>query len=145
MTPDSNLLVSAYRADHPHHLVARQWLQDTLTQAASGRTSLLLWDMVVVGFMRSTTDPQVFHQADTLLEASGFVDHLLSRPGVQYQHQGPTWPHLQQRCLALPPGGHGLGHAWLAAAVLQSGETLCTFDPCFQPLLPSEQLILLKT
>jgi predicted nucleic acid-binding protein len=34
--------------------------------------------------------------------------------------------------------------AWIAAMVMQSGETLCTFDRDFTRLLPPGQLHLLK-
>jgi predicted nucleic acid-binding protein len=36
IAPDVNVLVAAFRADHPHHTTARIWLEQALTQAASG-------------------------------------------------------------------------------------------------------------
>jgi predicted nucleic acid-binding protein len=29
VTPDVNVLVAAFRTDHPHHATARSWLSDT--------------------------------------------------------------------------------------------------------------------
>jgi predicted nucleic acid-binding protein len=40
--------------------------------------------------------------------------------------------------------GDLISDAWIAATVMQTGETLCTFDRDFTRLLPSDQLILLK-
>ena len=45
-----NVLVAAFRPDHPHHPVARAWLDDVVVQAAHGRASLTLLGKVVTGF-----------------------------------------------------------------------------------------------
>jgi predicted nucleic acid-binding protein len=51
---------------------------------------------------------------------------------------------LRELCLKQQLTGNLVSDAWIAATVMQSGETLCTFDRNFARLLPSEQLILLK-
>jgi toxin-antitoxin system PIN domain toxin len=144
MTPDVNVLVSAFRPDHPHHLTAHQWLDDTVRQAGNGRVSLQLLGMVVTGFVRITTHPKIFHEIDPLKDVSNFLDSLLSCPGVQFQTQGAAWPHFRELCLTRQVRGNLVSDAWIAATVLHSGETLCTFDPDFTRLLPAKQLILLK-
>ena len=144
MTPDVNVLVAAFRPDHPHHLPARAWLDDAVVQAASGRASLMLLGTVVTGFLRITTNPKIFRETDPLQDVSDFIDSLLSCPSVQFQPHGATWPHLRQVCLAQQATGNLITDAWIAATVMQSGETLCTFDRDFSQLLPSAQLILLK-
>jgi toxin-antitoxin system PIN domain toxin len=144
MTPDVNVLVAAFRPDHPHHLSARAWLDDAVVQAANGRASLMLMGTVVTGFLRITTHPKIFRETDAIDDVSDFVDSLLSCPGVQFQPQGATWPHLRQVCLAQQATGNLITDAWIAATVMQSGETLCTFNRDFSRLLPSAQLLLLK-
>jgi toxin-antitoxin system PIN domain toxin len=144
MTPDVNVLVASYRADHPHHQSARAWLDDAVAQAASGRASLVLLGTVVTGLIRITTNPKIFKEIDPLQDLTEFVDSLLSCPGVLFQAQGTTWPNLRQVCLTQQVGGNLVTDAWIAATVLQSGETLCTFDRDFSRLLPSAQLLLLK-
>ncbi len=42
MTPDVNVLVAAPRSDHPHHELARAWLEQAL-MAPVRRTPLTLW------------------------------------------------------------------------------------------------------
>jgi toxin-antitoxin system PIN domain toxin len=143
MTPDVNVLVAAYRPDHPHHLPARAWLDDAVVQAANGRTSLMLLGMVVTGLIRITTHPKIFQQTDPLQDVTDFVDSLLSCPSVQFQSQGTTWPNLRQVCLEQQVSGNLVTDAWIAAMVMQSGETLCTFDRDFSRLLPADQLLLL--
>jgi hypothetical protein len=144
MTPDVNVLVSAFRPDHPHHLSARDWLDDAVVQAANGRSSLSLMGTVVTGFLRTTTHPKIFLETDTLQDVSDFIDSLLSCPGVQFQPQGTTWPNLRQVCLKQQVSGNLVTDVWIAATVMQSGETLCTFDRDFSRLLPTDQLLLLK-
>lgn len=144
MTPDVNVLVASFRPDHPHHHVARAWLDNAVIQAASGRSSLTLLGQVVTGFLRVTTNPRVFRMVDPLQDLIDFVDSLLSCPGVQFQAHSTTWPNLRQVCLAQQVNGNLISDAWIAATVMQSGETLCTFDSDFSRLLPSGQLHLLK-
>lgn len=36
MTPDVNVLLAASRSDHPHHGVARDWLEQAASAAAAG-------------------------------------------------------------------------------------------------------------
>jgi toxin-antitoxin system PIN domain toxin len=144
MTPDVNVLVSAFRPDHPHHLSARAWLDDAVVQAANGRASLMLLGTVVTGFLRITTNPKIFRETDPLQDVIDFIDSLLSCPGVQFQPQGTNWPNLRQVCLTQQVSGNLVTDAWIAATVLQSGETLCTFDRDFSRLLPADQLFLLK-
>ena len=144
MTPDVNVLVAAFRPDHPHHGAARAWLDDAVIQAASGRASLTLLGKVVTGFLRVATHPKIFRVIDPLQDLTDFVDSLLSCPGVRFQPHGATWPHLRQMCLTQQASGNLITDAWIAATVMQTGETLCTFDRDFARLLPTEQLLLLK-
>jgi len=144
MTPDVNVLVSAYRPDHPHHLPARHWLDETVRQAANGRASLQLLGMVVTGFVRITTHPKIFLEIDPMQDVTDFLDSLMSSAGVQFHAQDSVWPYFKELCLTRQVRGNLVSDAWIAATVMQSGETLCTFDRDFTRLLPSHQLILLK-
>jgi len=144
MTPDMNVLVSAFRPDHPHHHAARKWLDEAVMQAAKGQASLSLMGMVVTGFVRITSNPKIFKQTDPLADVCDFIDSLLSCPGVQFQTQSASWPNFRQLFLTQQIKGDLISDAWIAATVMQTGETLCTFDRDFTRLLPSDQLILLK-
>ena len=104
----------------------------------------MLMGMVVTGFLRITTNPKIFKQTDPLADVCNFVDSLLSRQGVQFQPQTASWSSHSQLCLKQQTKADLITDAWIAASVMQSGETLCTFDRDFVRLLPSDQLILLK-
>ena len=143
MTPDVNVLVAASRSDHPHHAVARAWLEPAVRASADG-AAFTLMPMVLASFLRLVTSPKIFEQATPIEGAVAFVDALLASPGVQLAPLGPEWPTLRQLCLEQRLGGNDMPDAWLAAAVVHTGEHLVSFDRDFRKLLGRGQFTLLK-
>ncbi len=144
MTPDVNVLVAAARTDHPHHDVARAWLEETLAEAGSGRVCTLM-PMVLTSFLRLVTSPKIFERPTPIEAAIGYVDALLSLPGAQLADLGAEWKRFRQLCLDKKPSGNDLPDTWLAAAVAQRGEHLVSFDRDFKKLLGRAQLTLLAS
>lgn len=142
MTPDVNVLVAASRTDHPHHAVARAWIDEAVTAAGAG-AAFTLMPMVLASFLRLVTSPKIFQQATPIEAAVAFVDALLASPGVQLAPVGPEWPRLRKLCLDKQLGGNALPDAWLAAAVAHLGEHLVSFDRGFRTLLGRSQFTLL--
>ena len=142
MTPDVNLLVAASRSDHPHHSTSSVWLSQSLSAAGAG-ASFTLMPMVVASFLRLVTSPRIFKVPASIDAALQFVDALLEQPGVHRADLGPEWPTLRQLCLDKQLTGNDLPDAWLAAATLQLGEHLATFDTDFKKLLPRSKLTVL--
>ena len=143
MTPDVNVLLAASRADHPHHPVARAWLQSAMAGAAE-HADLGLLSAVLTSFLRLVTHPKVFAQPTPTAQALAFVDSLLSSPGVALLGEHDSWTHLHQLCLQHPLHGNDLPDAWIAACTLQNQQVLVTFDPGFAALLPAQNLLLLQ-
>jgi toxin-antitoxin system PIN domain toxin len=142
MTPDVNVLVAASRDDHPHHLVARRWLEEALEEAASG-ASLLLLPMVVASFLRLATHPRVFVVPTPIADAIAFVESVLAAPGVHMPAIGPEWPRLKMLCLARKLRANALPDAWIAATIQELGDHLATFDADFRKLLKRSEMTLL--
>ncbi|MCY7308833.1 MAG: PIN domain-containing protein [Rhodoferax sp.] len=142
MTPDVNVLVAASRADHPHHAVARAWLEEAVLASGAG-AAFTLMPMVLVSFLRLVTSPKIFQQATPIEDAVAFVDALLASPGVQLAPLGPEWSKLRQLCLGKQLGGNDVPDAWLSAAVSHLGEHLVSFDRGFRKLLSRGQFTLL--
>jgi len=138
MTPDVNVLVAASRSDHPHHAVARAWLEEAVGAAFT------LMPMVLASFLRLVTSPKIFHLPTPVEDAVAFVDALLASPGVRCAHLGAEWPSLRRLCLEKRLGGNDVPDAWLSAAVSHGGEHLVSFDRDFRKLLPRGQFTLLK-
>jgi toxin-antitoxin system PIN domain toxin len=142
MTPDVNVLVAAYRADHPHHTTARTWLEQALTQAASGATFSVM-PMVTASFLRLVTSPKIFQQPTPIADAVSFVGVMLAATGVRQTTAGAEWPRMRSLCLERQLSGNDLPDAWLTACVMHHGEHLVTFDRDFRKLLPRGQLTVL--
>ena len=142
LTPDVNVLLAAYRADHPHHRPAREWLTQTLAGlAAGGRLTLL--PMVCAAFVRLATHGRVFTVPATAAEALAFLDALAAAPGCEMQALGSEWPAFAALCRARALAGNLVQDAWIAAAARVAGATLVTFDRDFEALLePHERRIL---
>ena len=144
MTPDVNVLVAASRRDHPHHGVALAWLEGALANARRG-AAVALMPMVVASFLRLVTSPKIFQQPTPITQALEFVAAMLATPGVYLGALGPEWPKFRQLCLDKNLSGNDLPDAWLAAAVVQLGEHLVSFDRDFRRLLARGQFTLLAT
>ena len=139
MTPDVNVLVAAFRADHPHHAKAGAWLREVITAG----TSFAIVPLVAVSFLRLVTNPRVFPDAAPMAKAVAFVDALLARPGVHWLAAEGEWAALNVLCLENRVAGNGVPDAWLAATVTSLGEHLVTFDSGFRRLLARRQLTVL--
>lgn len=142
MAPDVNVLVAASRSDHPHHAVARTWLEQAVRGSGEGATFTLM-PMVLASFLRLVTSPKIFKMATPMEDAVAFVDALLASPGVQLATLGPEWPKLRRLCRDGQLSGNDVPDAWLSAAVANTGEHLVSFDRDFRKLLERGQFTLL--
>lgn len=142
MTPDVNVLLAASRSDHPHHKVAFACLDEAVAACAEGAT-LKLIPMVVASFLRLVTNTKIFVKPTPVEDAIGFIDALLTMPGVEMPPLGVEWPMLRQLCIAKKLSANDIPDAWLAAAVIQLGEHLVTFDADFKKLLSRTQVTVL--
>ncbi|MGQ0711200.1 MAG: TA system VapC family ribonuclease toxin [Rhodoferax sp.] len=143
MTPDVNVLVAAFRTDHPHHASARHWLTLQLTPSSTKASTLHLLPVVVAGFLRVTTHPKVFQQPDTMEDAVAFIDSLMAYPHCAYQATSAAWAEFKQVCLRGPVKAALVSDALIAANVVQTGDILATFDRDFHRLLKPHQLTVL--
>ncbi|MBK6599316.1 MAG: PIN domain-containing protein [Proteobacteria bacterium] len=143
MTPDVNVLVAASRSDHPHHAIARSWLEQSAAAAAAGST-LILMPMVIASFLRLVSSPKIFPEPTPVDDAVAFVDALLTAQGVHLAPLGPEWPRLRQLCVDKRLKGNAVPDAWLAAATIHLGEHLVSFDRAFRKLIGRSQFTLLE-
>ena len=72
-----------------------------------------------------------------------FVDTLLAMPGIEMPSLGVEWAMLRQICIDKNLAANDIPDAWLAAAVIQLGEHLVTFDAGFRKLLRRTQVTVL--
>ena len=143
MTPDVNVLIAASRSDHPHHKTAHAWVDQIIAACADGATVKLM-PMVVASFLRLVTNAKIFVNPTSVEDAVGFLDALLTVPGVEMPALGAEWPMLRRLCVERKLAANDIPDAWLAAAVIQLGEHLVTFDADFKKLLRRTQLTVLS-
>ena len=144
MTPDINVLVAAFRSDHPHSAPARNWLAKARHSCAEGSATLTLLPMVVAGFLRSVTNRRIFVNPDSIDGATAFIDALLESPGAELRASSGEWALLRDKLLTPELQGNFVTDAWIAAATEVLSEHLVTFDRDFKRLLPPRDLTLLK-
>lgn len=142
MLPDTNVLVAAFRADHPHHAVAVRWLQGALDSAANSQR-LLLPMAVISGFLRLVTNVKIFHDASTPEHAVEFIDWLTDAPGASLLSDAQEWPEFRALVLGKNLVGNHIPDAWLASLAISLGEPFASFDKGFSRLLPRSLLTLL--
>lgn len=142
MTPDINVLVAASRSDHPHHSIARDWLEQALAACeAGGRLEVL--PMVAAGFLRLVTNRRVFPNPSPIKDAVQFVDAILATPGVEMPDGGREWKTLRGICLEEELSGNDIPDAWIAATVKVLNSRLVTFDRGFRRLLSNNEVLFL--
>jgi toxin-antitoxin system PIN domain toxin len=142
MTPDVNVLIAASRSDHPHHKSAFPCLNEAIAACADG-ASVKLMPMVVASYLRLVTNPKIFVLPTPVEDAVEFLDTLLAMPGIEMPSLGVEWPMLRQICIDKNLAANDIPDAWLAAAVIQLGEHLVTFDAGFRKLLRRTQVTVL--
>jgi predicted nucleic acid-binding protein len=79
MAPDVNVLVAASRSGHPHHAVARTWLEEALSAAEDG-AAFTLMPMVLASLLRLVTSPKTLVQPTPITEAVAFADAIVAAP-----------------------------------------------------------------
>ena len=142
MTPDVNVLIAASRSDHPHHKRAYACLTQAIAACADGAIVRLM-PMVVASYLRLVTNSKIFVRPTPMDDAMEFLDTLFAMPGVEMPSLGAEWPMLRQLCVEKNLTANDIPDAWLAAAVIQLGEHLVTFDAGFKKLLRRTQVTVL--
>jgi toxin-antitoxin system PIN domain toxin len=143
MLPDVNVLIAAFRKDHPQHRVAADWLKQTLASAADGQ--LLLPIGVISSFFRLVTNVKVFPTPTPAGKAVDFVDWLLEDPKVELAAAGAEWADMRNMVLKKQLVANQIPDAQLAAMAINRSEPLVTFDKGFRQLLPPSLLVFLRS
>lgn len=125
---DLNLLLYAIDERSPQHEKARPWFEETLS---STEEVGFPW-IVLLGFLRISTNPAILEQPLGPEEALDYIDGWLGQPSATVLH--PTERHaVQLRELLRPLGtaGNLTSDAHLAALAIEHGAELCSADTDF--------------
>ena len=125
---DVNLLIYAINASSPHHQAAKKWLEAGLE---SSDPVGLAW-VVVLAFLRLTTNPRVMPSPMSVEKACEIVDTWLELPGVRLVQPGPDhWRILCELFGDLGTGANLTTDAHLAALAIEHGARLYSTDNDF--------------
>lgn len=125
---DANILLYAYDANSTRHAAARKWLQETFSKDEPVR---LPW-VVILAFLRLTTQPSILARPLSLDEAASIVETWFSRPNIGIA--APTVRHWEVLKTLLQEGqakGRMVTDAHLAALAIEYGAVLYTNDRDF--------------
>ncbi len=100
IVPDLNLLLYGYFRDSPHHKAAQQWWQSLLT----GSEPVGIPWVVVLGFIRLSTNPRVMTDPLNLPEAKRIVDDWMRQLHVSPLNPGPQHMTLLSQTLTAGTG-----------------------------------------
>jgi toxin-antitoxin system PIN domain toxin len=126
--PDLNLLLYAIDEEAPRHGPARGWLEG----AMSGTEEVGFAWVVMLGFVRISTNPAIFERPLDAAEALDYVNEWLAQPVATIVH--PTERHatfLRELLEPLGTAGNLTSDAHLAALAIEHGAELCSSDTDF--------------
>ena len=126
---DLNLLLYAVNADSANHARAKSWLEHVL----SGHEPVGLPWVVLLGFLRLTTNPRVLSQPLSSGQAMEIIDGWLALPCVQVLAPCENhWRILRSLLEATGTAGNLTTDAHLAALAIENGCELCSTDSDFR-------------
>jgi toxin-antitoxin system PIN domain toxin len=126
--PDINLLVYAADQSSRHYAQARPWLEQTL----SGTEEVGFAWMVLLGFLRISTNPAAFSNALSPDRAFDYIDSWLDSSVATVVHPSERHAsHMRDLLMPLGTAGNLTNDAHLAALAIEHGAELCSSDNDF--------------
>lgn len=125
---DITLLLAAVNTRAPMHKAARHWWEQQLND---GTEIGLSW-LVVLGFIRLTTNPKIMPEPLLLADAIAMVDEWFRRPNVRTVTVTPQhWNILQNMLHAVGHGAALTMDAHLACLAIEHDAEIVTLDDDF--------------
>jgi uncharacterized protein len=125
---DVNILVYAHREDTTDHPASRDWVEETLNSGGAYGVS----ELVLSGFMRVVTHPNVFERPTPLEVALEVVNQIRGQPQAVPIRPGPRhWAIFEKLLRASEATGNLVPDAYHAALAIESGCDWITTDKRF--------------
>ena len=125
---DANVLLYAVNEDAPHHGSSRRWLDAAL----SGAEAIGFAWVVLLAFVRLSTNAALFPRPLSLDNAVGVVEAWLHQPSAVVLHPTPRHLSLLHGLLApLGTAANLVNDAHLAALAVEHGAEVVSFDGDF--------------
>ena len=126
---DANLLIYAFTPGAPQHMAPRTWLERIYMED----DLVGIPRLVILAFLRITTNPRVMGVPATTIEAVARIDSLLNHPKTVVVECGSNhWSIFKTVVAQSGVTGPSLTDAHLAALAIEHGSTLCSHDEGFR-------------
>ena len=141
MFPDVNLLLYSVEEDNPFHATAKAWLEAAFN---SGTGVGLAW-LVLVGFVRLSTQSRILRRKLTVTDSLSVMNDWIAHPASKIVQPGPAHGALLGSLLiGAGTAGNLTNDAHLAVLALENNGTVGTFDKDFKRF-PGLKIDLLKS
>lgn len=125
---DVNVVLAAHRTDHPHHVVARPWLDRLAAASESFGVPSSVW----AAFLRLTTSRRIFAVPTPLIDAFTFIRAVAGQPNFITIEPGARHIDLLEAvCSAASASGDLVPDAHLVAVAIEHGSAVASFDRDF--------------
>ncbi len=125
---DANVLLYAVNRSLAHHEVVKAWWEESLSEEESIG---IPW-IVLLGFLRLSTNSRVFPEILSLEQAADLIDTWLALPNVRVVHETKEhWRIFRELLEETGTAGNLTTDAHLAAIAISSGATLVSCDADF--------------
>lgn len=125
---DLNFLLYAVNRDSAHHARARGYLEELL----GGEETIAFPWIVLLGFLRLSTNSKLFPRALSVEQALATVDSWLSQPPAIALNAGDDhWGQLKGLIAEVGAAGNLTTDAQLAALAIENGAELVSTDADF--------------
>lgn len=126
--PDVNILIHAINADSPKNEYIHSWWDKCLM----GTKPVYLTWIVILGFLRISTNPRLFNSPLTIDEAAGYIRSWLRQPPVRIITPSEGhWEMVESLLKQAGTAGDLTTDAHLAALALEWDCTLFSTDTDF--------------
>jgi len=126
---DANLLIYAIDSDAPHHTLAKPWLEKTL----SSEVIVGLPWIVILAFLRITTNARIMQKPLSSEAAIGYIDTWFSQPFVKSVSPDQNhWSILRNLLIHTGVAGNLTSDAHIAALAIEQGYTVYSADNDFK-------------
>ena len=126
--PDANILLYASDRSSRHHSIARAWVERALSATETVGFAIV----VLLGFVRISTNPRVMTSPLGPSEAFDQIDEWLAQPPATVIHPGRRHLAICRELLEASGTAANLTtDAHLAALAVEHGATLASFDGDF--------------
>ena len=129
IVPDANILVYAHSRQSQFFEASVAWWEEAL----NGNESIGLSWVVILGFIRLTTNPSAYLEGIDVRHTLQIVESWLTNPNVVVLNPGRDHFQIMSNILSnINLGNKLVSDAHLAALAIENRATLCSHDRDFQ-------------